>query len=483
MAGKEEVAILKAEIVSKTIVKQSSPTPSHLRHLKLSFIDQLVPPSFCIPILLFYSASESNLHDFNFTQISENLKSSLSQILTLYYPFCGTIIVNDINHISYVDCNDNGVVYQEARISSTLSDLLATRNLPQFRDQIMQFLPFDPYTREYDDVVSECDRGVVMMGVQVSEFACGSVAVGACISHVVCDGATMVSFLGAWSEKARATMMAGGECGGGGGGAPMKMEGPEKFPARSELELSGIIGGQIGERNIVTRRMVLSERSVSELREGVCGGDENKYTRVEVVTALIWKTAMEAKATVEGAGGAPPAAPGDYASIMLHAVNIRRRMVPPLSENAIGNLWQPAVSPLVEIERSKAIEVKDLAQVVRETIRKIDGDYLRKLEGEDSELGFYEMLKSFSEALFLVAEKGIPCYSFNSWLRFEFYEAQFGWGKPTWVCFLGVPTRNVIFLLPTKCGDGVEAWVTLNNLHMAQFEKNPYLLRFASFDP
>ncbi|KAF7825722.1 vinorine synthase-like [Senna tora] len=233
----------------------------------------------------------------------------------------------------------------------------------------------------------------------------------------------------------------------------------------------------LGERDIVTRRMVLSGKSVSELRES--NDDENKYTRVEVVTALIWKCALEAEAAVESAGGGC-----EYASMMWHPVNIRRRMVPPLPENAIGNLWQPAVSPLVEIERSKAIEVKDLAQVVRETIRKIDGDYLRKLEGEDNELGFNEMLKSLSEVVFLVAEKGIPCYSFSSWLRFGFYETQFGWGKPTWVCTLGVPTRNVALLLPTKCGDGgVEAWVTLNHLHMAHFEKNPYLLQFASFDP
>ncbi|KAF7825723.1 vinorine synthase-like [Senna tora] len=482
MAAEGEVAILKPEIVSKTTIKPSSPTPSHLRHFKLSFFDQLVPPSFYVPILLFYSASE--LHDFNFTQISETLKSSLSQTLTLYYPFCGTIISNDDtnNNIAYVDCNDNGVVFVEARIpNSTLSDLLATRNNPRFRDQIAQFLlPFDPHAHPNDAVR---DGGVVVMGVQVSEFACGSVVVGACISHVVCDGATTASFFGAWSEKARRNIISHPDDrvddGGAGVVSPTMESGSERFPARiSGMELNAMVSGiMMGERNnVVTRRMVVSGKSVSEVRESVCGDDEKKFTKVEVVTALIWKCAMEAEAEALKSD--------DYASLMVHAVNFRRRMVPPLPENAIGNLWQPAVSPLVEIERSKAIEVKDLAQVVRETIRKIDGDYLRKLEGEDSELGFNEMLKSLKQMLLLMKEKGIPLYSFSSWIRFEFYKTQFGWRKPTWVYTFGPPLGNVVVLLPTKCGDGgVEAWVTLNHLHMAQFEKNPYLLQFASFDP
>ncbi|KAF7825719.1 vinorine synthase-like [Senna tora] len=232
------------------------------------------------------------------------------------------------------------------------------------------------------------------MGVQVSEFACGSVAVGACISHRVCDGTTMASFLREWSE----TAATGDSCGGG----PVMTEGAGRFPARS-MRLN-MTGGMTGERDIVTRRMT-------------------------------------------------------------------------------GNLWQVAVSPMVEIEKSKEIEVQELAQVVKKTIRKIDGDYVRKLEGKDGELGVYEVLKSLKEAMFLVAEKGIPCYSFSSWIRFEFYETQFGWGKPTWACTIGVPIRNVVVLMPTKCGEGIEAWVTLNHLHMAQFEKNPYLLQFASFDP
>lgn len=133
------------------------------------------------------------------------------------------------------------------------------------------------------------------------------------------------------------------------------------------------------------------------------------------------------------------------------------------------------------MDTRKQIDVKELAETVRKTIRKIDGEYVRKLE--EGEEGVYEVLKSLKEVMFLVAEKGIPCYSFSSWTRFGFYDTNFGWGNPTWVCTIGVPIKNVVVLMPTSDGDGVEAWVTLNKLHMAHFLRNPNILHFASFDP
>lgn len=82
----------------------------------------------------------------------------------------------------------------------------------------------------------------------------------------------------------------------------------------------------------------------------------------------------------------------------------------------------------------------------------------------------------------MASEKGVPCYSFSSWVRFGFYEVDFGWGKPTYVRTIGVPIKNVVILMGTKDGDGLEAWVTLTTSNMVQFEQNPELLEFASFD-
>ena len=42
---------------------------------------------------------------------------------------------------------------------------------------------------------------------------------------------------------------------------------------------------------------------------------------------------------------------------------------------------------------------------------------------------------------------------------------------------------NLVILANTRLGDGIEAWVTLDEQEMARLECNPELLTFASLDP
>ncbi|XP_054816905.1 stemmadenine O-acetyltransferase-like [Prosopis cineraria] len=446
----EEAA--KVEIVSKNTITPSSPTPSHLQHFKLSLLDQLAPRSFYVPVVLFFSSPSDD--DLCFTKISQKLKSSLSQVLTLYYLFCGRFKGGKSN--VHVDCNDQGALYLEAKIPVKLSDFLKRNSK---LNGIKLFLPLDPYNPKQEND----QEHPYIMEVQVTEFSCGSLAIGVCISHYICDGATIASFLQAWSKKAMKQL----ENDAAADDFSPNMEASLLFQAK-EVEIN-TTSRVMGEKNISTRRFLFSDKSLQELRDKLISEDSYRQpTRVEAVTALIWKSAMEAT------GGAC------HHSLMSHAVNIRSRMVPPLPETTIGNLWQQAFSPLMEVDKSKEIKLKDLAMVVRETIKKIDKDYVTKLQGDA--IGLFEVLKSLQEVKVLVMEKGVPCYSFSSWIRFGFYEVEFGFGKPIWVCTVGVPIRNVIILMPSKYEDGIEAWVTLNELHMTHFENNQQLLQFASFD-
>lgn len=443
--------VAKAKIVSQNIIKPSSPTPSHLHHFNLSFLDQLAPP-FYVPILLFYSPTP---HDNDFTKLSHNLKASLSKTLTLYYPFCGRLKGNRSH--AYVDCNDEGILYVEARIPLTLSDFLQINTHNPQPNQIKEFLPLDPYNPKPENH----EEHPFILQVQVTELSCTSVGIGVCVSHRVCDGATIASFLKAWSAEAVAYGNDVSYL------SHPNMDAPLLFPAR-DIEMN-TTKGMTGEKNISTARFLFREKGLSELRDKIalgCGGCySNKPTIVEAVTALIWKCAIEL------AGGG-----GHHQSMVSHAVNIRSRMAPPLPENSIGNLWQQAVSPLV----GREVELQDLAEVVRKTIKRVDEEYVRNI-GEGG--GFEGIVKSLKEVMFLVREKGVPCYSFSSWTRFDFYEANFGWGKPTWVCTIGVPIKNVIILMPTRHGDGsIEAWITLDELHMPLFQRSSQLLQFASFD-
>ena len=72
----------KAEIVSKQIMKPSSPTSNLLRDFKLSFLDQIA--AHYVSIVLFYSAQDITSFSFDFSSLSSKLKASLSDVLSLY---------------------------------------------------------------------------------------------------------------------------------------------------------------------------------------------------------------------------------------------------------------------------------------------------------------------------------------------------------------------------------------------------------------
>ncbi|GKV53538.1 hypothetical protein SLEP1_g60059 [Rubroshorea leprosula] len=70
------------EINTKEIIKPSSPTPPHLRVLTLSYFDQFAPDLY-LSLVLFYTKIRDT------RETSQRLKSSLSQVLTDFYPFSG----------------------------------------------------------------------------------------------------------------------------------------------------------------------------------------------------------------------------------------------------------------------------------------------------------------------------------------------------------------------------------------------------------
>ncbi|KAM7480925.1 hypothetical protein LguiB_005508 [Lonicera macranthoides] len=98
-------------------IKPASLTPSHLKRFNLSPTDQVTPRIY-MPIVFYYpNHVPRSLKDI--ADKSSQLKSSLSEILTHYYPFAGRL-----NCGAYVDCNDEGVEFQEANIKCGLSEIL-----------------------------------------------------------------------------------------------------------------------------------------------------------------------------------------------------------------------------------------------------------------------------------------------------------------------------------------------------------------------
>ncbi|CAB4294802.1 unnamed protein product [Prunus armeniaca] len=173
---------VEVEVISKEIIKPSSPTPDHLRHYQFSFLDQIAPQVYN-PLLLFYEHNAKTQP--NSTEISNHLKTTLCEVLNLFYPLAGRIKNNQFIH-----CNDEGIPFLKARVlDCTLSDVL---NNP-IPGELNKFMPV-----ELDDITNSFP-----LGVQLNIFQCGGFAIGQCISHKIADGLSYFMFSKIWAAIAR----------------------------------------------------------------------------------------------------------------------------------------------------------------------------------------------------------------------------------------------------------------------------------------
>ncbi|XVE94424.1 hypothetical protein REPUB_Repub02eG0007300 [Reevesia pubescens] len=435
---------MEVEIISTQNIKPSSPTPQHLKIFKFSLLDQLIPSRYA-PIILFYSMDDSTSH-LEIPNRLELLNKSLSNTLTRFYPLAGRF-KDDLS----IECNDEGAYYVEARVNCCLDKFL---NQPD-----LLFLPrFLP--REF--IVEEPIAGSYVTNIQVNMFQCGGIAIGICISHKILDGAALSTFLKAWTATARGCKEA----------LYPNFIATSLFPTNDLwLRDSSLVmwGSLFKQGKSITRRIIFEASSIAALKAQATTSGLQCPTRVEAVSAFLWKCTMAASEAKNGF---------KRPSLLTHLVNLRRRMAQNI-DNSTGNLlW-------IASAKSKAENYKlpDLVGHVREAIARVDDEIIKKLGDHDEWKSMMsETLKEIGD---LVSKDGLDHFGFTSWCKFGFYEADFGWGKPVWVSSFGMENpvyMNLIILVDTQFGDGIEAWVTLDEQDMAILERDEELLKLATFD-
>ncbi|XP_048432587.1 acyltransferase Pun1-like isoform X3 [Pyrus x bretschneideri] len=431
--------MIKVEVIHKEIIKPSSPTPHHLRHLCLSLFDQIVL-ELHLPQVLFYPSS-SDEHSL-VAEKSELLKKSLSEALTIFYPFAGEFKYN----VS-INCDDRGALFLEAQVNCPMSKILDKTD-----SEILRQLVPTPMRSKQAQV------GHLVI-VQANVFECGGLAIGVNISHKVADAAAYSKFIESWAQIARCTasttdhhVVLPTEF-----GVAATLFPPQEFfnSPKTSLTLPFI-------DKVIGRRLVFDASKIAALKAKAASATVPNPTRVEAVSALIWKSATEASRS--NLGFARP-------STWRSAVNLRKILAQPFAENLQGNF---VFFTMPKIEENEVYDLQTLVAKMRKSVEELRVKYANEIRAE-------EVVQFVKEYRKLVKKDDMDNYFCTSLCGFPFGSANFGWGKASCIRIpWNEDFKNFMLLLDASDGIGIDAYITLKKEDMVMIETNQDLLAYAS---
>ncbi|CAL9025022.1 unnamed protein product [Prunus brigantina] len=170
------------EITSRKIIKPSSPTPYHLKTLKLSLLDQRFPPTLYGTLLFFYT---NHWHCADFaSKASKRLQESLSKTLVLFYPLAGRL-----KGPAFIESNDEGAHFLETKVNCQLADFLQQLE-PKLLNHLIPGTDFE---------TAQVALGSVLLLVQINFFNCGGIAIAVSPSHKIADVTSLYTFARTWA--------------------------------------------------------------------------------------------------------------------------------------------------------------------------------------------------------------------------------------------------------------------------------------------
>ncbi|KAL3585024.1 hypothetical protein D5086_011891 [Populus alba] len=243
------------------------------------------------------------------------------------------------------------------------------------------------------------------MAVQVNYFNCGGVAISICIWHAVADASTLATFVNCWAAISRD---------------------PNNVIDEVVFDCTTLFPPQ--DLSSFSLHSFVKEDVLAALRDEVGNGPSlDRPSRFIAVSTLILTAMMTVARENE-------AMQINAATI---AVDLRRRLKPPVPKQSIGNIFQVTIARWPESE-SKELSYNGLAGKLHESIRMMNDDFIRKIHAGG---GYFKLLKRAGEE----ARKG---------------------------------SNLTIY---TKDGEGIEAWIGLSEEDMVKFEQDPGILTYASF--
>ncbi|GJY76575.1 pelargonidin 3-O-(6-caffeoylglucoside) 5-O-(6-O-malonylglucoside) 4'''-malonyltransferase-like protein [Tanacetum coccineum] len=255
-----------------------------------------------------------------------------------------------------------------------------------------------------------------MLCVKVTTFACGGFAIGMCFSHRLADMGTMCNFINNWASKTN-------------GQYDNNKNSPIfnsllHFPQRGlpELDLR-VPRSSVGVQN-AARRFLFKGEAISAIRENL-GFDLNgsrKPSKVQLVVALLWKAFVR------------------------------------MDQDGM-NIWS-------------------ISKILHDSVKKTIRDSAKILT--DGEEGYGVVINPYLESNRKIDDSDVDFYLFTCWCKFSFYNADFGSGKTIWASTGKLPCQNLVIMMDDNEGDGVEAWVHLDDKRMKELEQDYDIKAYAT---
>uniref|UniRef100_A0A803MPT2 Uncharacterized protein n=2 Tax=Chenopodium quinoa TaxID=63459 RepID=A0A803MPT2_CHEQI len=327
---------------------------------------------------------------------------------------------------------------------------------------------------------------VVPLAIQVTVFGCGGVAVGSQYLHKTFDGASWGNFLNTWAAVANHQV-------------DQKIVKPDFATAISlfppctwaSKRSSKILTTRALDRGnhededdetCVLKALVFTPEAIAKLQAMAKSELVYNPTRIEALSAFIWKHAMAAAAAVTAAA-CKSKVNVIGPSVLIHSVNIRPRTNPPIPSTAIGNLIIHAYASYKEENQPiSAVDLKDLVAETRKGLSEAkDPEFLSKFKGEK---GAKAMRQHKQKVVDISKDKNINTYKFTSWSKLDVLP-NFGFiGMPVWIGFTGGKLsslfKNLITMIEIPDCGGIEIWLIIDKQEMSVLQTSAEFLVFAS---
>ncbi|XP_057779487.1 pelargonidin 3-O-(6-caffeoylglucoside) 5-O-(6-O-malonylglucoside) 4'''-malonyltransferase-like [Salvia miltiorrhiza] len=421
--------------ISSKLVKPHTPTPQNLKNYKLSFIDELVRP-INNAVVLFY---ESIAEDAG----SHILEASLARILVEFYPLAGRFMKKD----SWIDCSDEGAELVEAEaLDVELMDLGPEMEIHELRD----LLPDQHFRRD------EAPENP-LLSIQITRFSCGGAAIAISVSHKVLDGSSLWTFVVAWSDAANPYHD--------------KKVNPT-FHLSSLLPSVSKQAPDFGEQrvgadhNVALKRVLFNKETLRSLKLRIRHTDGKALSGVRVVCAVIAKALIRVDGAIHGRS---------RRSVILQAVDMRERSIPPQSRHACGNFAVPAMTRC--IQAGADVGVDQLVLLMGESVRNAITRHAEILSPDVD--GRHIYTDTMERLIQHVSQPETNIINFTDCSGFQFHDCDFGWGTPLWtrIHINGPSGNNFVLLMSDKEGHGIEAWIHLSQHEMLYFDENYLFLK------